>query len=110
MPFGKRETPPCRRQFTREQVMLAGSALAVTRSRSIVVQDISESGAALAGRDLPPAGDDVLMVVGPFDAMARVIWQTADQCGIRFDEPIEPDLLAQMKRQASWESVCGWSS
>lgn len=109
MPFGKRETPPCRRQCMREQVMLAGSALAVTRSRSIVVQDISESGAALAGRDLPPAGDDVLMVVGPFDAMARVVWRTADQCGIRFDELIEPDLLAQMKRQATWESVCGWS-
>ena len=89
--------------------MLAGSALAVTRSRSIVVQDLSESGAALAGRDLPAAGDDVLMVVGPFDAMARVVWQTADQCGICFDEPIEPDLLAQMKRQATWESICGWA-
>ena len=88
--------------------MLAGSALALTRSRSIVVQDISDTGAALAGRDLPLPGDDVLMVVGRFDAMARVIWRTADTCGIRFDEPIGADVLAQMKVQASWPSVCGW--
>ena len=90
--------------------MLAGSAFAFTRSRSIVVEDLSESGAALAGRDLPPAGDDVLMVVGPFDAMARVVWRTADQCGIRFDEMIGPETLAQMKQQATWVSVCGWAS
>lgn len=109
MAFGKREAPPCRRQCRREEVMLAGSALAVTRSRSIVVQDISESGAALAGRDLPPPGDDVLMVVGPFDAMAQVVWRTVDQCGIRFDELIEPELLAQMKQQATWASICGWA-
>lgn len=110
MPFGKREAPPCRRQCKREEVMLAGSALAVTRSRSIVVQDISESGAALAGRDLPPPGDDVLMIVGPFDAMARVVWRTADQCGIYFDELIEPQRLAQIKQQATWASICGWAS
>jgi hypothetical protein len=108
--FGKREAPYCRRQCKRDEVMLAGSALALTRSRSVVVQDISEGGAALAGRDLPPSGDDLLMVVGPFDAMARVVWRTADQCGIRFDEPMQPELLAQMKQQASWASVCGWAS
>lgn len=109
MPFGKREAPLCRRQWKREEVMLAGSALAVTRSRSIVVADISESGASLAGRDLPPPGDDVLMVVGPFDAMGRVVWRKADQCGIRFDELIGPELLAQMKKQATWASLCDWA-
>lgn len=110
MPFGKREGPPCRRQSPREEVALAGSALSVTRSRSIVVQDISELGAALVGRDLPPAGDDVLMVVGPHDAMGRVVWQAKDKCGIRFDEPIEGEVLQVIKQQASWESICGWAS
>ena len=110
MPFGKREAPPCRRHSPREEVALAGSALSVTRSRSIVVRDISLSGAALLGRDLPGAGDDVLMVVGSHDAMARVVWRANDKCGIRFDEAIEAELLNNMKEQASWESICGWTT
>lgn len=110
MPFGKREAPPCRRHSPRETVALAGSALSLTRSRSVVVQDISVSGAALIGRDLPPAGDDVLMVVGSHDTMARVVWRANDKCGIHFDEAIDSELLSKIKQQASWESICNWAS
>jgi hypothetical protein len=42
--------------------------------------------------------------------MARVVWRTANQCGIRFDELIEPELLAKMKQEATWASICGWAS
>jgi hypothetical protein len=33
----------------------------------------------------------------------------SDSCGISFDEPLEAELLASMKEQASWESLCGWA-
>lgn len=108
MAFGRKRPDFNLRRTPREAVMLAGSALSVTRSRSIVVRDISANGAALGGRDLPPAGDDVMMVVGPFDSLGRVVWQSGDHCGITFDEPIRADQIEQMKMSADWAEVTGW--
>jgi len=109
VPFGTKSPLASRRQSDREEVMLAGSALAVTRSRSVVISDLSLEGAGIGGRDLPAPGDDVLMVVGSVDEMARVVWRTADKCGVSFDKPIEEEVIAQMKREAGWASVTGWA-
>ena len=49
------------------------------------------------------------MVVGPVDAMATVVWQSADKCGVRFDEPLGEPSLGQMKRDAAWAAVTGWT-
>jgi hypothetical protein len=108
MSFGKKLPEPCRREAEREDVMLAASALALTRSRGVVISDLSPSGAGITGRDLPAAGDDVFMVVGSSDEMARVVWQSGDKCGISFDEPLAPENIARMKREAPWASVTGW--
>ncbi len=97
-----------RRRFPREAVMLAGSAMSVTRSRSVMVSDLSVGGARLGGRDLPAAGDDLLMVVGSQDRMGRVMWRSGDHCGVRVDEPLPADAIAQMKQEAGWAAVTGW--
>ena len=107
MRFGSQGTY-CRRGTAREEVALAGSALALTRSRSVVISDLSRDGAQLDGRDLPPPGDDLLMVVGKFDTFAKVVWRTTDKCGIRFDALLAEQSIAQMKREGAWESVAGW--
>jgi hypothetical protein len=98
----------CRRQSIREPVTLAGSALGFGRSRSVIVSDLSPYGAQLDARDLPPPGDDVFVVVGPFDSMATVMWRAEDKCGVRFDSMVADDMLERMKRDAQWESVSGW--
>ena len=98
----------CRRQSTREPVTLAGSALGFGRSRSVIVSDLSPEGAKLDARDLPPPGDDVFVVVGPFDSMATVMWRSEDKCGVRFDCTVDDDMMQRMKRDAQWESVSGW--
>lgn len=97
-----------RRLSARETVMLAGSAMAVTRSRSVVLSDISYDGARMGGRDLPPAGHEMLMIVGSVDRMAKVMWRHGDKCGVRFDEPLCHARIAQMKQEADWASVTGW--
>lgn len=99
--------PNCRRSV-REPVMLAASAFAIARSRSVVISDLCPEGAQLDGRDLPPPGDDLVMVVGSFDTMAKVIWRSGDKCGIHFDEVVAHDALARMKKEANWTSVAGW--
>jgi hypothetical protein len=107
--FERKPDEPCRRGAAREAVMLAGSAMAITRSRSVVISDLSSHGARLGGRDLPHNGDEVLMVVGSVDAMATVVWQSADKCGVRFDEPLGEPSIVQMKRDAAWAEVTGWT-
>jgi hypothetical protein len=96
------------RKCDREEVMLAGSALAPTRSRTIIVCDLSPDGARLAGRDLPPTGDEVLIKVGSSDMLATVAWQTADHAGVAFEEPLSDETIAAMKREGAWESATGW--
>ena len=109
VPFGKKiPIQLCRRRFRRQVVMLAGSALSITRSRSIAVSDLSATGACIGGRDLPLAGDDMLFVIGSSDRMARVMWRVADRCGIQFDQPLREDTIELMKREAQWAEVAGW--
>jgi hypothetical protein len=105
--FGRKPPPACRRGPVRETVALAGSALAITRSRSVVISDLSSEGAGLNGRDLPPPGDEILFVVGSTDRMADVVWRGPDQCGVHFETPLGEDEIDKMKREAEWTSVCG---
>jgi hypothetical protein len=99
----------CRRRSVREAVMLAGSAMSVTRSRSVIISDLSATGARLGGRDLPGPGDDLLMVVGSQDRMGTVMWRHGDKCGVRLDEPLAHEQIILMEREAAWESVTGWT-
>ena len=98
----------CRRRDVREPVKLAASAMSVTRSRSVMVKDLSTVGARIGGRDLPAPGDDVLMMIGSQDRMGRVVWRTVEECGVRLDEPLADGHIALMKSEAHWASVMGW--
>ena len=103
-----RESEFNRRRHPREEVSLAGSAFGLGRSRSVVVSDLSPQGAQLDARDLPARGEDLFMVVGSFDTLAKVVWRNADKCGIGFDDAVADDILAKMKQEAKWTSVAGW--
>ena len=96
------------RSLEREQVALAASALALDRSRSVIVSDLSAEGALLDGRDLPYPGEDLLVVVGSTESFAKVVWRTAEKAGIRFDEPIGDENVAKMKKEADWMKAAGW--
>jgi hypothetical protein len=104
----EQQTQSCRRASERQAVVLAGSAFGLGRSRSIIVSDLSAEGARLDARDMPAPGDDVLVVVGPFDGLATVVWRADDKCGVRFDEALAGETLERMKREAKWMSVAGW--
>jgi len=60
-----------RRRNARQPVSLAASALSLSRSRSVVISDLSPDGAHVDGRDLPLPGEDLLLVVGSFDTFAN---------------------------------------
>jgi hypothetical protein len=106
--MGEQQSQSRRRASEREEVVLAGSAFGLGRSRSIIVSDLSPRGARLDGRDMPPPGHDVLVVVGPFDGLATVVWRTDDRCGVEFDDVVAGETLDRMKSEAKWMSVAGW--
>lgn len=99
---------PNRRGARREHVMLAGSAYGISRSRSVAISDLSPEGAQLDGHDLPTTGEEVVVVAGPLDIMARVIWRTDSKCGIRFEDEVTEEIIEQMKKDATWSRVAGW--
>ena len=90
--------------------MLAASAISVTRSRSVMITDVSATGARIGGRDLPAPGNDMLMVVGSQDRMGTVVWRTVDNCGVTLDQPFDAADIDRMKREAHWASVTGWGA
>ena len=106
--MGDANTQICRRACEREAVVLAGSAYGLGRSRSMIVSDLSARGARLDARDMPAPGQDVFVVIGPFDGLATVVWRSDDSCGVWFDEVLPPETLDRMKSEAKWMSVAGW--
>jgi hypothetical protein len=52
--------------------------------------NLSTTGAMLEGPSLPAKGQDVVIKCGATDAFGVVVWSADGQCGIHFDEPIDP--------------------
>src|SRR3954468_15525644 len=104
----EQQTQSCRRASQREEVVLAGSAFGLGRSRSTIVSDLSAEGARLDARDMPAPGDDVLVVVGPLDGLGTVAWGPDDKGGGECHEALAADALDRMKSKGKWMSVAGW--
>ena len=106
--FGKRvDVPGGRRSVVRKAVVLAASAFGFKISRSVVVPDLSEVGAKLQGRELPGAGERLLINFGETGLFATVAWSRRDECGILFDRPIDARELKKLEKEADWGTVMG---
>ena len=96
-----------RRRSPRQPVILAASAWAIGGSRSVLIGDLSATGARLRGRDLPPSAADVLITVGPIEVFATVNWRADVECGVEFHATLTPDLLGQIQKHGDWALVTG---
>jgi hypothetical protein len=77
------------------------------RSISVIVPDLSETGAKLQGRDLPSAGERLLINFGETGLFATVAWSRRDECGIVFDGQLDTRGVAQLRSEADWAKVMG---
>ena len=106
--FGRRvDIPGGQRRSAREAVVLAASALGFDRSISVLVPDLSETGARLQGRNLPEVRERLLINFGETGLFATVAWANHDQCGIVFDRPLDKRGVAQLRSEADWGRVMG---
>jgi hypothetical protein len=101
--FGKRVdlTTGGRRDAPREPIIVPAALLTLHHSQSVVIADISSSGAALLGRNLPSEFEDVWLKVGTVDVLGTVVWRKGRFCGLTFDAPLSDRQLNYIRREAS---------
>ena len=89
MIFGKRiDKPGGHRRAVRDDAMIRVAMMTLTETVGVDLLDLSTSGARLRGRDLPPPGEEVIVLLGRLEAFGSVVWRDEDQCGILFDVPL----------------------
>lgn len=77
------------RQQIRSSVFLSAVLAHKGGSKPVRVRNISVTGALLDGTNLPLEGAAVQLRRGNLCAAGEVAWQGRDNCGIRFNEPID---------------------
>ena len=83
--FGKKgDGPRGRRWLRRKKVGIPASALFVGGSRSVLVEDLSMTGARLRGRDLPLKGT-ILLKAGERSLFGEIAWEAGEHRGLQFD-------------------------
>ena len=106
--FGRRvDVPGGQRRTHRQAVVLAASALGMRRSISVVVPDLSDKGARLRARNLPPPGERLLINFGRTGLFATVAWSAREECGIVFDRQLDQREVAEVQGEADWAKVMG---
>lgn len=83
--FGKRaDGPSGRRWLKRKRVKIAAFVVSCGRSASVLIEDLSLTGAKIAGCDLLP-GMNVMLKVGERQLSGAIAWAAGEQSGVRFD-------------------------
>jgi hypothetical protein len=84
--FGKRrDGPNGQRWLRRKRVGIAGCAVSFEGCRSVLIEDISMTGARLRGRALPEPGTGVMVKAGERTLFGEVAWAAGEHRGIAFD-------------------------
>ena len=89
-----------RRRAVRRQIFVAGSAVTIHGSKSVVVENLSCSGAKIRGRDLPPTGKPILIWMEGLDVLGSIAWTRSDECGVHFDVPLDAETLICLEQDA----------
>lgn len=59
--------------------------------------DVSQSGARIAGPNLPPAGKDVLLKIDDIELFGSVVRASESEAAMKFDRPIGPKELESLR-------------
>ena len=77
-----------RARSPRRRVALSGTLETLQGQIPVACRNLSATGALVEGCNLPAAGRDVVLKVGPLDCFATVVWAAEGRCGLSFDEPV----------------------
>jgi hypothetical protein len=97
--FGKREGGG-RRFGKRVDIPLPALLITMSDRHPAVLVDISLTGALLNAKDPPTKGTEIFLQVGCLDVYAKVIWKSGERCGLKFENPIRPWDVEQLRSEA----------
>ncbi len=83
-----------RRQYQRHRVDLSARLITATANARIQLEDISAGGACIR-LSRPMAIDSARMCWLNFAIFGRLAWKEDLRCGLKFDEPLTDECLAQ---------------
>jgi len=96
MTFGK-SIGGGRRVAQRERAPVHVSFSTLARTQSVVLADFSPTGARLRGENMPAAGEEMVLTVGPLRTFAVTAWSKGNECGLEFDRPLPADIMAAVR-------------
>jgi hypothetical protein len=74
-----------RRASCRQVIVEAGSVVTLQGPTSVLIQDISPSGAKVCGWRLPPVGKQLLLRIDGVQMLGSVAWSRFREAGLAFD-------------------------
>ena len=77
-----------RRSVPRVQAPLEAKLFTPVAHHSVVLTDLSRTGACLKGATLPATGKQLIFQAAKVRVTGEVAWVNGDQCGVEFDTPI----------------------
>jgi hypothetical protein len=86
-----------RRSAPRTSVPAAVTLSTLSQTQSVVLIDVSSTGARVRGGDLPPTGEYLEIKIDTVRAFGFVAWIRGNECGLSFDEPLEREELARVR-------------
>jgi hypothetical protein len=86
-----------RRRSPRAAVELPASVVTMSAYKFLEVVNLSPTGAKLRGPTPLEVGKSAMFRLEGLHLLCKVVWVRDDLCGIRFDEPIAPRLVAEFQ-------------
>ena len=97
-PFGTRRQEPIeRRRAKRDRLGISISLYSTTQSRVVSMVDVSQSGARIAGHNLPGAGRDVLLKIADVELFGSIVRASESEAAVKFERPIGPRELESLR-------------
>jgi hypothetical protein len=90
-----------RRRADRASVLLPASVVTMSAYQYFELVNLSAAGAKLRGPETPSVGKSALLRLDGFQVLCKVVWVQEELCGVHFDEPVPPRVLAHFRKVGS---------
>lgn len=89
-----------RRRSPRGPIILPASVVTMSAYQYLELVDLSATGAKLRGSSLPAVGKTALLRLDRYHTLCRIVWAEHGLCGVHFDMPVPPGVLADFRKPA----------
>lgn len=94
-----------RRSSSRSPVPMLAVVMTVTKTRTMIVADLSCTGIRLSGDDVPEKGELLEIRLEKVSAFGIVVWSAGAQCGVAFEPALREFDVEALRQRAGRSSL-----